>query len=365
MSESYYDILGIDRSASDDDIRKKFKELTKKYHPDLHPNDKEAEEKYKKITSAYEVLSNPEKRNKYDSCGNENSQFSNDFSGFEDIIRQGFGGFGGFSGFNGFDNDQGPVKGQDIVKRCRISLKDAYLGRKITIRYQREVQCHDCNGKGYSANGAKSKCGVCNGTGHVQTITRTQFGQNIQVFPCNTCGGKGYIISNPCSKCNGSGISVDTEVIDINIHPGTLFGERMRFAGKGCIGKNNGPNGDLYVIIESDEYNNYMADPNGSPHLIYKLSLDYYQAILGDNIKIKSIDDREILINIKPGTQKDDKIVINGEGLKSTVGTGNLIVIVNVIIPTAISEEEKKLLNKIKKLNKKDDEKRTKKNRKR
>ena len=355
--EDYYEILGINKNASADEIKKAYHKLIKKYHPDLNPGDKVAEEKSRKINQAYDVLSDPDKKAKYDMYGEAginggNPNEGNPFGGFEDLFKNR--GFGGFDDLFG-RNKSGPTKGQDIAVKAAVSIKAAFTGTKITIGYSRIISCPSCNGKGYTKSGGKVTCPECKGQGQVRRVVKTVFGQQITITPCTKCNGTGSIINDPCDKCNGQGVINSYEKISVDVPAGTLFGDQIRIPGKGCVSTNGGPAGDLYVVIELDNSGEYIADPQGSPNLIHLINIDYTQAILGDNINIKSVDDsHEISIKIKPGTKNDDKLNIYGEGMPSNrYGKGDLIIVFNVRIPTTISSEEERLLKKIQKLHKK------------
>ncbi|MBQ3490234.1 MAG: DnaJ domain-containing protein, partial [Clostridia bacterium] len=252
----YYEVLGVSKSASDDEIKKAYRSLAKKYHPDMNPGDKEAEEKFKEVNQAYAVLSDPEKKARYDQYGPEAAEGNyggggfGDFGGgfgfdINDIFGDLFG--GGFGG--GRARKNGPQRGDDLAQRITISFEEAAFGCKKDIKYTKIEHCSDCNGNGCAPGSSPKTCSKCNGTGQMRVQQRTPLGVFQTTKTCDACGGAGQTISNPCKKCKGSGMSSVTKTLEVSIPAGIDNGQRISLRGMGNAGKNGGPAGDLYISV--------------------------------------------------------------------------------------------------------------------
>lgn len=348
VNRDYYKILGVNSDATQDEIKKKWRELTRKYHPDANKNNPNAETLYKEINAAYEILGNKEARAKYDAEFNSNSNGFN-WSDFSDNDI-----FSHFRDFeSAFRNNARNVKGRDVKVAAAISVKDAYSGTKINVKYTKVDKCPTCNGNG-SKTGNRTTCPTCNGSGNVRKVITNGHQHTEIITTCPICNGKGWLISDPCQDCHGTGTIEIKDSVNVVVKPGTRYGELILVPGKGFAAPGiNGENGDLYVqiIINSDD--KFIPDKSGSTHVIRLLNIDYTQAILGDTLYIKSIDEtRDIKVEIPAGSEEDTQIRIEREGLRTD---GSMIVVVKIIMPTPdnMSPEEKKLLKKIQKIRKK------------
>lgn len=365
--KDYYGILGVDKSADATEVKKAYRQLVKQWHPDRHLENKEiAEEKFKEIQEAYEVLSDPEKRKLYDRFGfvpeggmpNQGGgvgveDIFRDFfgggsssgggGGFGDIFDQFFGGGGG-SSRGGQRRENAPQKGSDIHVRITLDLKDILYETKKKIEYDRTEQCHDCKGTGAKGGSAFKTCPRCHGQGQINEEQRTFFGTFVKSYECPTCSGKGKIIEDKCNSCNGTGKNKKTEKISLTIPAGIEDGFRERIRGRGHAGKNGGPNGDLILLInvKSDRrFNRKGAD------LETEITINYVTAALGGKVKIPTLEG-DITENIPEGTNPGSIIRLKNLGLPSFNGRkrGDIYVKINVEIPKP-SMKEKKYLKEI------------------
>ncbi|WP_294489590.1 molecular chaperone DnaJ [uncultured Ruminococcus sp.] len=350
----YYEVLGVQKGASEDELKKAFRKLAKQYHPDLHPGDKEAEEKFKEVNEAYEVLSDPEKRSRYDQFGH--AGVDPNYGGGAGAGAGGFGGFGDmgdifdsiFSGF-GFGsgggraaNPNAPRRGADIRANLTIDFMEACTGKKVKIKYARNEPCPDCNGTGAAAGTSPKTCPDCHGTGTVRISQRTPFGNISQTATCTRCGGKGRVVDNPCRTCSGQGMVKKTVERDIDIPAGIDDGQTLRVAGEGHRGTNGGPNGDLHIsisvkpdpIFERDGYDVWTDIP-----------ITYAQATLGDEITVPTVGGK-VKYTVPEGTQNNTVFRLKGKGIKrlNRSDYGDHYVRISVEVPRNLTREQKEKL---------------------
>lgn len=362
----YYEVLGVDKNASAEDIKKAYRKKAIQYHPDKNPGDKEAEEKFKEAAEAYEVLSDPQKRQRYDQYGFAGMGGAGGFNGgqgmnMEDIFSQfgdlfeswGMGGGGHFSSFFGGQRGGGGQRvrrGSDLRVRVHVTLEEIATGVDKKIKVKKLVPCQDCHGMG-SADGSQGDvCPTCKGTGRIVRTQRGIFGMMQVQDECPTCHGEGRIIKNKCPKCNGEGVVRAEEVIDIHIPAGVTSGMQIPIHGKGNAAPNGGVSGDLLVLIEEEEHKDFVREGND---LVYNLLLDMPTAILGGQVIIPTLQG-EAKITITPGTQPGKVLRMRGKGLPiidqyaRQYGTGDMLINVGVYIPEHLSRDEKKMIEQLK-----------------
>ena len=351
----YYEVLGVDKSASADEIKKAYRKLAIKYHPDKNPGNKEAEEKFKEAAEAYSVLSDADKKAKYDQFGHAGvdgagPDFSGGFGNLNDILNDLFGGafgggfgggFGGFGGFGGGQRRERVYRGRDIRVRVKLTLEEIAKGVEKEISIEKNVPCPDCGGRGARNSSDIKTCPACNGTGQVQRVVNSFLGQTVTYSTCQQCGGEGKIISNPCHTCNGTGLVRQRETIKVKIPAGVEAGMQMTVQGEGHAAKNNGINGDLLVVIEEQEHPDFRRE--GS-NLLYTKVISVVDAMLGCEVEIPCLDGKQ-KIKVEPGTQSGTVTRLRGKGLPSvnSYGTGDLYVKIAVWIPKKLTKEEKAL----------------------
>lgn len=349
----YYEVLGIQKGASDDEIKKAYRASVKKYHPDLHPDDKECEEKMKEVNEAYECLSDPDKKARYDQFGHAGVDPSygggaGGFSGFGDMgdIGDIFSSFFGGSGFGGGsrNNPNAPRRGQDIETSVTIDFMDACNGKKVEVKINRMESCPDCNGSGAAAGSSAETCSECGGRGYVNTAQRTPFGMISSQRPCTRCGGKGKTISNPCSKCHGSGRVSVPKTVTVTIPAGISDGQVMNVSGSGHCGINGGPSGSLHVEVNVRPDSFFERD---GYDIRTEVPITFAQAVLGDEVTIPTIDGK-VKLNIAEGTQSGTVYRLKGKGVKrlNRSDRGDHYVTVNVEVPKGLNKNQKELLKK-------------------
>ena len=368
----YYEILGVSKSASDDEIKTAYRKLAKKYHPDMNPGDKEAEERFKEANEAYEVLSNPDKRAQYDQFGHaafdptagassgfggfsgfsgggfSGSGFTGAFTGFEDILGSMFsGGFGG-SGFGTGGRTaraNAPVQGDDLRYTLTITFEEAAFGCKKEISYRREERCSACGGTGAKAGSETKTCTKCKGTGTINVQQNTMFGTMMSTKPCDACGGTGKIIEHPCDSCRGTGRDSKILKVAVNIPAGIDDGQTIRLGGKGDAGYNGGADGDLLVSVRVRDHKKFVRE---GFDLYTNMSIPITTAVLGGEVKVPTLSG-ELKYNIPAGTQSSTTFRLRDQGIQKLQqqGKGDLYVNVTVDIPKHLPEEQRRLFEEL------------------
>ncbi len=349
----FYEVLEVSKNASPEEIKKAYRQQAIKNHPDKNPGDAAAEERFKKAAEAYEVLSDPEKRSKYDQFGH--AAFENGGAGgfgggmtMEDIFSHFgdiFGGFGGFGGFGSSSRGGGVTKGSNLRVKVKLNLKEVANGVEKKIKVKKYNACEACNGSGAKHGTSKNTCPTCHGRGQVTRVTNTFLGQMQTASTCPTCHGEGTTISEKCESCYGEGIVKSDEVIKINIPAGVAEGMQVKMSGKGNAARRGGVNGDLLVIIQEETHPDLTRD--GSD-LIYNLYLSIPQAALGATVEIPTVEGRA-KIKIEAGTQPGRILRLRGKGVPEVngYGRGDLLVQINVWIPKSLDKEERKIFEKL------------------
>ncbi len=353
MPGDYYDTLGVSRSATKDDLKSAYRRLARKYHPDVN-KEAGAEEKFKEINRAYEVLSEPETRARYDRFGEAGVSSGGGNAGYEyadmgniaDIFESFFG--GGSSGQSGRTRS-GPVRGDDLRLDLKLKFTEAIFGGEQEIRIPHLETCKVCNGNGAKPGTSAKTCGTCSGQGQVRRATRTPFGSFAQVSTCPTCNGAGQIIEEKCESCAGKGRKQEKKKLKITIPAGVDNGTRLRVSNEGDAGVLGGPAGDLYVYLSVENDSEFKRDGD---KILSEISISYLQAILGCRLKVKTIDGQEE-VKIEPGLQPNTVLTLQNKGvprLGNPVSRGNHFLTVKVEIPTKVSSEERDLLEKLAKI---------------
>ena len=348
----YYEVLGVDKTADEKEIKKAYRKLAMKYHPDVS-EEEGSEEKFKEISEAYAVLSDEEKRQRYDKFGHagmdgftaedfyQNVNFEDIFQGFD--IGNIFEMFG-FGGGSSRSSRAGPQRGSDIYTEVPITLEEAYNGCEKEIKITRSEICPTCNGSKSKPGIEPETCPTCNGTGQIKEVSNTFLGQMVNVRPCRQCGGTGKIITDPCEECRGKGSIRKTKTIKLEIPEGVDEGNHLRVSGEGNCGDKPGLEGDLIVTVHIKRDKRFVREGD---HLYYEQQISFPQAALGDIISIPTIEGKEVEFKITPGTQSGTVFKLRGQGMNSVrhSGRGNLYVTVTVVVPKKLNSKQKKLLN--------------------
>ena len=357
----YYEVLEVSKSASVDEIKKAYRKLAIKYHPDRNPGDAEAEAKFKEAAEAYDVLHDPQKRQQYDQFGFDApgggfgggnpfggaGGFSMDdiFSMFGDVFGGHGGGFGGFGG----GGQQAPkYRGSDLRLKVRLSLQEVATGVTKKFKVRKDVTCEHCHGTGAEGGSGTETCPNCHGSGVEIRTQQSMFGMIQTQTACHVCGGEGTIIKNKCTHCQGEGIVKGEEVVEINIPAGVAEGMVVNVPGKGNAGKHNGVTGNIQVYIEEEPNETFVRD---GQNVIYNLLLDFPTAVLGGQVEIPTIDGSNVKIKIEPGTQPGKTLRLRGKGLPAVqgygTGIGDLVVHISIYVPKELTKSEKKAIEEL------------------
>lgn len=355
----YYEVLGVGRNADKDELKKAYRKLAMQYHPDRNPGNKEAEEKFKEAAEAYEVLSHDDKRANYDRFGHDglrgggfgSSGFSdiNDiFSHFSDI----FGGGGGsiFDDFFGGGSQRrrrrgGGTPGADLRVSLKLTLEEIATGTSKKIKIRKQIKCDQCGGTGAEKSSSLKTCPVCNGTGEVKTVSRSVFGQFVNITTCNNCNGEGTVIDTPCKKCMGDGRYQSEVMMNIDVPAGVHEGSYMTMRDQGNAGKRGGPSGSVIVVFEESLHKHFTREEDD---IIYNLFITYPQAALGAEVEVPTLTGKAVL-KIDSGTQPGKFLKMRGKGIRhlNSSGAGDQIVKINVSVPHKVNSKEKELLSQL------------------
>ncbi len=361
QKRDYYEVLGVDKKATEDEIKKAYRKIAIKYHPDRNPGNKEAEEKFKEAAEAYDVLHDPQKRQQYDQFGFDapggfggfsGGGFSVDdiFSNFGDIFGDLFGGgHGSFrSGFGGFGGSRSrQYRGSDLRLKVKLSLQEVLTGVTKKFKVKKDVMCSHCHGTGAQNGSGSETCPTCHGQGVVVKTVRTMLGMMQTQQECPHCHGEGTVIKNKCTYCSGTGVTKGEEVVEVKIPAGVEDGMVVNVPGKGNAGPHNGINGNIQVFIEEEPSDSFVRDHQD---VIYNLLLDFPTAALGGTVEIPTIEGGRVKIKIEPGTQPGKTLRLRGKGLPAVQGYGNgmgdLIVNISVYIPKTLSHDEHEAISR-------------------
>ncbi len=351
----YYETLGVNRNATEDEIKAAFRKAAKQYHPDLHPGDKECEAKFKEVNEAYEVLSSKEKREKYDQFGHAAFDPSAGggaggayyggagFGDFADIIDSMFGGFGGFG--RGTHTRNGPIAGNDLRYNLTITFEEAAFGVRKEINIPREEACAACDGTGAKAGTQPVKCAACGGSGQVRVQQNTMFGSFVTTRSCDSCGGTGKIIKEPCAECRGKGRVNRSKKIVVNIPAGIDNGQSLNMRGEGEAGFNGGPAGDLYIAVTVKPHKQFTRK---GYDLYIDMPIPFTVAALGGEINVPTLKG-SVKYAVPEGTQPNTVFRLREQGIArlNATGKGDLLVKVNVQVPNKVTEEQRELLTRL------------------
>ena len=350
MTRDYYEVLGVPRDADEAQVKKAFRRLARELHPDVNAHDPDAEAKFKEAAEAYEVLSDADRRQLYDSYGHEGLKtggYAPDFGDFGSIsdLFSAFFGAGGFdAAFGGSRMRGGPVQGGDIAVAVQISLEDAAHGKQVEVSYDARSRCHTCHGNGAKPGTPIETCPRCHGSGQLQAVSRTAFGQLVRSAVCDVCRGDGRRPRDPCEECGGDGMIVERRRVEVGVPPGIADGQRIHVSARGHAGERGGPNGDLYVVVRVAEDERFLRD--GSD-LVTVVDVPAPLAALGTTVEVPTLDG-PVPVEVKAGTQPGETITLGGRGMPPLRRgrTGDLRVVVNVTIPRRLTADQRDMLER-------------------
>ncbi len=354
----YYEILGVEKTAGKEELKKAYRKLAMQFHPDRNPDDKAAEEKFKEAAEAYDILSSDDKRAKYDRFGHDGlrgggygsqgfTDINDIFSHFSDI----FGGGSIFDDFFGGTSQRRSrrrgtgIPGSDLRVNLKLTLEEINTGVTKKIKIKKQVRCHDCNGSGAEAGTSTKSCPVCHGTGEVKSVSRSVFGQFVNITACNNCSGEGNVIDSPCKSCSGDGRHHAEETVKINVPPGVHEGSYMTLRGEGNAGKRGGQAGDIIAVFEEAPHKYFKREDD---NLIFDLIISYPDAVLGGEVEVPTLVGKA-RIRIDQGTSHGKLLKMRDKGIKhlNQSGSGDQIVRINVDIPKKLNAKEKELLKQL------------------
>ncbi|MEJ2053963.1 MAG: molecular chaperone DnaJ [Calditrichaceae bacterium] len=350
----YYEVLGVSKGASAEEIKKAYRKLAVQYHPDKNPDNKEAEEKFKEIAEAYAVLNDPKKRQQYDRFGHGGmgAGGGGGFGGFDaggfdisDALRQfmeqGFG-FGDIFGSSNSRRRRTSNRGSDLQIRLKLTLEEIATGAKKKIKVKKQVHCEECNGTGSAKYSRTVSCPVCKGSGEIRQVSQSLFGQFVNVQTCHRCKGSGQIIENPCKNCHGEGRVPGSKMVEVNVPAGVSTGNYIPLEGQGNEGLRGGRAGDLIVLIEEEKHHTFERVDHD---VIMVLPISFPDAVLGASVEIPTLTGKAKL-NIAPGTQSGKILRMRGKGIPHLhgAGIGDQLVQIQVVVPTKLTAEEKKII---------------------
>ncbi|MGL5693639.1 MAG: molecular chaperone DnaJ [Peptostreptococcaceae bacterium] len=351
----YYEVLGVSKSADEKELKKAYRKLAMQYHQDRNHDNKEAEEKFKEINEAYEVLSDETKRRTYDQFGHEGVNGQGGFGGqgfggfgqggFEDIFGDIFGDmFGGGFGGSG-RRRRGPERGADIRQNVSISFSEAAFGKNVSIKINRSEECDECHGTGAKPGTSRKTCPTCNGAGEVRTVQRTPFGNIASSRPCSACNGEGEVIESPCSKCGGKGNTRKVKTIEVDIPAGIDDGQMIKLTGQGEVGSKGGPRGDLYIVVNIKQHELFTRE---GYDVYLEMPVSFVQVALGGEIEVPTLDGK-VVYNVPAGTQTGTVFRLREKGIQKLRGNsrGDQYVKVVVETPKQLNEKQKELLREL------------------
>lgn len=350
--KDYYEILGVDRQASPEEVKKAYRKLAIQYHPDKNKGDKTAEERFKEVGEAYSVLSDPDKRARYDRYGHT-APAAADFGGFDfhlsDALRifmeGGFGSFTDFFGTGRSSYGERIHRGSDLQITLKLSLEDIATGCTKKVKINKLKPCEECGGSGAAKGSRKSVCPTCHGRGEVRQVSRSFLGQFIQTSTCAQCGGSGEFITEKCSNCRGEGRYKGDVTLSVNIPAGVATGNYLTLRGQGNAGLRGGPAGDAFIVIEERPHQTFKRHGDD---VVYRLLISFPQAALGDEVEVPTLNGR-VKITVPPGMQSGKILRIKGKGVKhlNSSGAGDQLIMVNIFTPTKLSARERSLLEEL------------------
>jgi molecular chaperone DnaJ len=344
MASDYYAVLGVSREATQDEIKRAYRQLARQHHPDANREDPDAGERFKEITRAYEVLSDPAKRQRYDMFGDERAGAGaagfSDFGGISDLFQTFFGG-----GFGGSGGRRGPARGADVLAEVELTLDEAAVGVEREVELETLAECSECHGSGAKPGTHPIPCRDCGGTGEIRSARRTMLGNVITATTCPTCGGTGQQIHDPCVQCSGHGRVQVTETLTVRIPPGIDDGAQLRVTGRGQAGTRGGRAGDLYVAIRIAEHPIFRR---AGSDLGCEVTVPMTIAALGGEVEVPTLDEPET-IDIAPGTQSGEVVRLKGRGMPrlDRLGRGELIALLKVETPTGLDADQAELLRQL------------------